>query len=104
VPVGPARLAPLIGVARAKDLIFTGRVVGMEEAASLGLLHRTAPADEAEAIALDLARELATYPPEGLRRLKRMFRELEHTSTRVAYENKLLVEFQRSGAGLPRRS
>ena len=24
VPVGPARLAPLVGVARAKDLVFTG--------------------------------------------------------------------------------
>jgi enoyl-CoA hydratase/carnithine racemase len=103
VPVGPARLAPLIGIARAKDLIFTGRVVGMEEAASLGLLHRTAPAAEAEGVALELAREIAVYPPEGMRRLKQMFRELEHTSTRVAYENGLLVEFQRSGAGLPRR-
>ena len=103
VPVGPARLAPLIGVARAKELIFTGRVVGMEEAASLGLLHRCAAEAEAEGVALALAREIAAYPPEGLRRLKRMFRELEHTSTRVAYENGLLVDFQRDGAGLPRR-
>src|ERR687888_2424874 len=42
VPVGPARLAPLVGVAIAKELIFSGRVVGMEEARALGLLHRTA--------------------------------------------------------------
>src|SRR5213080_1216340 len=32
VPVGPARLAPLVGLARAKELIFTGRAVGMGEA------------------------------------------------------------------------
>jgi enoyl-CoA hydratase/carnithine racemase len=103
VPVGPARLAPLIGVSRAKELVFTGRAVGMEEASALGLLHRTAPAAEAEPVALALAREIAAHPPEGLRRLKRMFRELDDTAARVAYENELLVEFQRSGAGLPRR-
>ena len=102
VPVGPARLVPLVGLATAKELIFTGRVVGMEEAERLGFLHRTAPAAEAEAAALELAREIAAYPPEGLRRLKRMFRELEHTADRVEYENELLVEFQREGAGLPR--
>ena len=103
VPVGPARLTPLVGLSKAKELVFTGRVVGCEEAAALGLLHRTAPAAEADEAALALAREIAQHPPEGLRRLKRMFRELEGGKTRVAYENDLLVEFQREGAGLPRR-
>ena len=103
VPVGPARLAPLVGVSRAKELIFTGRVVGMAEAQALGLLHRTAPAAEAELAALALAGEIAPHPPEGLRRLKRMFRDLGDTAARVAYENELLVDFQREGAGLPRR-
>ena len=101
VPVGPARLALLIGVARAKDLVFTGRVVGMEEAHALGLLTRTAPAALAEAAAVELAAEIATHPPEGLRRLKAMFRDLDGTPARVAHENDLLVAFQREGAGLP---
>jgi enoyl-CoA hydratase len=103
VPVGPARLAPLIGLSRAKELVFTGRVVTMEEAERIGFLHRTAPAAEAEAAALELAREVAAYPAEGLRRLKTMFRELEGAERRVAYENELLMEFQRGGAGLPSR-
>jgi enoyl-CoA hydratase/carnithine racemase len=60
VPVGPARLKPLVGVARAKELIFTGRVVGAEEAAAIGLVHDTVPAEEADAAALRLAR---TSPP-----------------------------------------
>lgn len=101
VPVGPARLAPLIGTSRAKELILTGRPVGMEEAERIGFLHRTARADDAEAIALELARELALGPPEGLRQLKSMFRALEDGERRVAYENDLLVEFQRGGRGLP---
>jgi len=103
VPVGPARLVPLIGMARAKDLVLTGRVVEMEEARALGLLARTAPAEQAEAAALELARSLAGFPPAGMRQLKRMFRELEGTADRVAWENELLVDFQREGAGLPRR-
>jgi hypothetical protein len=36
-----------------------------------------------------------------VRRLKDRFRHLEDTAARVAYENDGLVEFQRSGGGLP---
>jgi enoyl-CoA hydratase/carnithine racemase len=101
VPVGPARLVPLVGLSRAKELIYTGRVVGMEEADALGLLARTAPAAQAEDVALELARDLATRPPAGLRVLKRMFRDFEDTAERVAGENLILDAFQREGAGLP---
>jgi len=101
VPVGPARLAPLVGLSRAKELILTGRVVGMEEADALGLLARTAPQDGAEAEALALAREIAAHPPDGLRRLKGMFRDFEGSEGRVARENEILVRWQAEGAGLP---
>ena len=59
VPVGPARLVPLVGSSRAKELILTGRVIGAEEAAAIGFLHRVAPAGEAEAAALELAEAIA---------------------------------------------
>lgn len=101
VPVGPARLVPLIGLSRAKDLIYTGRVVGAEEAERIGLTHRTAPAGQAEAVAFELARTLAQARPEGLRRLKLMFGELGGGAARVELENDLLNEFQRTGPGLP---
>ncbi len=101
VPVGPARLTPLIGLSRAKELILTGRVVGLEEALSIGLVHRGAPAAEAEGEALALARNLAQRPPDGLRAIKDAFRAHEALPGRVAWENVALEEFQRSGAGLP---
>jgi enoyl-CoA hydratase/carnithine racemase len=103
VPVGPARLVPLVGVAVAKDLILTGRVLGMEEARALGLLQRTAPTERAEAAAIALAAQVAAQPPEGLRRLKALFAELDGSAARVARENDALVDFQRHGAGLPYR-
>jgi enoyl-CoA hydratase/carnithine racemase len=102
VPVGPARLAPLVGLARAKELILTARVLDQAAADALGLLAAAVPADEAEATAIAIAESMAG-PVEGLRMLKRMFRELEGSERRVAYENELLVEFQARGAGLPRR-
>jgi len=101
VPVGPARLVPLVGLGRARELIFTGRVVGADEAEALGLLARRAPAAEAEAAALELAAELAVHPPAGLRQLKQLFRAHEGTEDRVTRENAAIVEFQRAGAGLP---
>jgi enoyl-CoA hydratase/carnithine racemase len=101
VPVGPARLTPLVGVSRAKELILTGRVVGCAEAEAIGLLHRTAPAAGAEAVALELAAQVAAHPVDGVRRLKAMFRELEGTAERVRLENERLEDFQRHGGGLP---
>lgn len=101
VPVGPARLAPLVGVAHAKDLVLTGRTVGMDEAAAMGFLQRTAPAERAEQVALELAGELVRQSGPGLRVLKQMFRDLDGTPARVSYENEHLLRFQRHGAGLP---
>ncbi|HEY8301525.1 MAG TPA: enoyl-CoA hydratase/isomerase family protein [Jatrophihabitans sp.] len=101
VPVGPARLAPLVGVARAKDLVLTGRTVGLDEALALGLVQRTAAAAEAEDVALELATQIAAQHPGGIRTLKRMFRELDDTARRVGYENELLMRFQEHGAGIP---
>lgn len=103
VPVGPARLVPLIGLSRAKELILTGRVVGAEEAERIGLAHRTAAADAAETVAVELALEASQGPPEAMRALKGMFRDLERTPERVAFENELLIAFQRHGKGLPKR-
>jgi enoyl-CoA hydratase/carnithine racemase len=97
VPVGPARLAPLIGVSRAKDWVFTGRVIGADEALTAGFLHDAVRAEAAEQRAIDLAASLG-----DVRQLKQMFRDLEQTAGRVSYENDRLLEFQRSGAGLPR--
>jgi enoyl-CoA hydratase/carnithine racemase len=103
VPVGPARLAPLIGISRAKDLVYTGRVINAAEGLALGLLHRVVPAADAEAAALGLAGGIAAQSADGIRVLKQMFRDLDRSAERVAYENERLLHFQQHGAGIPRR-
>jgi enoyl-CoA hydratase/carnithine racemase len=103
VPVGPARLVPLVGLSSAKELIFTGRTVALSEAVALGLVQRSAATEDAESVALELARSVAAFPPDGLRRLKRLFADLGDTAARGEHEGSGLVEWQRHGAGLPYR-
>lgn len=103
VPVGPARLTQLVGLSRAKELIYTGRPISAEDAAAYGLVHQTVPAHQAEGAALELANHLAQQSADGLRELKEMFREMERTDERISYENERLVQFQRHGTGLPQR-
>ena len=58
---GTQRLPRLIGVSRAKDLIYTGRVVRAEESLRLGLIDRIVEGDVLEA-ALQQARAFAAGP------------------------------------------
>jgi len=67
---GTQRLPRLIGPSRAKDLIFTGRFVGAEEALRIGLVDRVVPGDDVYAEAMALAVRLADGPAYALRAAK----------------------------------
>lgn len=62
---GLERLSRVIGIARASDLLLTGRAVEAPEALALGIVHRVA--DDADAAARALAAELADLPPLAVR-------------------------------------
>jgi enoyl-CoA hydratase/carnithine racemase len=101
VPVGPARLVTLCGLATAKYLLLSSRTVGADEALRLGLVNRVAPAAAAEESALELAAQVASHPPEGVARLKRMLHTWDDVEARSREEGEGQVEWQRTGPGLP---
>jgi len=67
---GTQRLPRLIGPSRAKELIFTGRFVGAEEALRIGLADRVVAPDDVYTEALALAQQLAAGPQLALRAAK----------------------------------
>lgn len=64
---GCYRLARLVGLGRAKDLIFTGRVIGADEALAIGLVEEVVAEGQARARALAVAREIAKQAPLAVR-------------------------------------
>jgi enoyl-CoA hydratase len=103
IPVGPARLVTLCGLATAKYLLLTSRNVGADEALRMGLVHRIAPAAATEEAALQLAAEVAANPPEAVARVKQMLHHWDGVVERSADEGRGQVEWQRSAPGFPGR-
>src|SRR5436190_1086886 len=65
-------LSRVVGLARAKELIFTADVIDATEAARIGLVNRVVPATELMATTRALAEKIAAGPPAVLKMAKHM--------------------------------
>ena len=72
---GTQRLPRLIGPARAKDIVYTGRFVGAAEAQAIGLADRVVPDTDVHAAALELAGQYARGPALALAAAKQAIDE-----------------------------
>ena len=72
---GTQRLARLVGPAKAKDIVFTGRHVGAEEALEIGMVDAVVPDAEVYETAVAMARKFAAGPPLALAAAKRAIDE-----------------------------
>ena len=69
-------LTQYLGIARAKDLVYTARVVPADEALKLGLVMRVVPDDKLDSAARALAVEMADSATYALALAKKMFQSM----------------------------
>lgn len=88
--VGASRLPSIVGAPMAKELIFTARTVGAEEAYRIGLANHVVPKADLERVTLEMAAQIAEHSLPALIASKEVIdvasgwrdaakRELEHT-------------------------
>jgi enoyl-CoA hydratase/carnithine racemase len=86
---GLRKFLDTIGLARTKELFFTGRNVEAERAEEIGLVHEVVPDERLEDAAIELAAEIAANAPISMRGNKSAIETLN--------ENPLLTEQQEAG-------
>jgi 2-oxoglutaroyl-CoA hydrolase len=86
---GTQRLARMVGLGRAKDIVMRGRRVPADQALALGLVGAVVPVDELDAAVASLVEELSSHSPLALAMAKRVLN--------TAYEAPLHVGLELEG-------
>ena len=98
-------LPRIVGYSRAADLIYTSRAVEAEEAYRIGLLDRLVDHDELLERAIELASQMADWPPLALRVSKRVLQHnvecdldtaLRYELTSLSYGNRAVNDRRES--------
>lgn len=79
-------LPAVVGWPRAKELLYTARVVEADEAEKIGLLNKVVPSDRLMDEALAMARQIAKNTPEMVQGIKLLLQEDLGRSWREMYE------------------
>lgn len=81
---GTYRLPRLVGLGRARELVYTGRILSAAEAERIGLVNRVVPDDEVVHSACSLAREIAHNGPLAVRLAKQAMNALARANDQAA--------------------
>lgn len=87
-----ARIMDLVGPARLKELLFTGRLLSADEAAVLGLVNRIVDAETIDAAVREQAAAIAANAPLTIRATKEMVRRIQAARRLQAGEAHDLIE------------
>jgi len=92
---GACRLIQLVGLSKAKELIFFGEPIGAKEALEMGMVDKVVPAQDLDAAALDLAGTLAMKSPGALGLAKRAINTTLEASLKATMEFDLRAQSRR---------
>jgi 2-(1,2-epoxy-1,2-dihydrophenyl)acetyl-CoA isomerase len=93
VDAGGAFLLPrLIGLAKAKELVFFGDDLPAEEAHRIGLVNRVVPADQLQAAAREWAERLATGPTYAIGMSKRLLNRSLDVDMETAFDDEAMAQ------------
>lgn len=87
---GTQRLAKLVGLGRAKDVILAGRTFSGEEAVNIGLAYKAVPQEELINAANDIAKNILAKGPLALRLTKQIINASMSTDTNAGQLLELL--------------
>jgi enoyl-CoA hydratase/carnithine racemase len=76
-----------VGMAKACELIFTSDMIDAETALSIGLVNHVADHDKLLEKADEIARKIASRPPQALRMTKRLIRNAQHSTLEHAMQD-----------------
>lgn len=91
---GTQRLPRLIGKTKAKELIFTGKIMDAKTAEQLGIVNMVVPADKLKEVVNQFASELSSKAPVALKVAKSLINKGSEVSLDVA------VALEREGFGV----
>jgi enoyl-CoA hydratase len=89
---GTQRLPRLVGVGKAKELIFTGDMIDATEALRLGLVNQICPSDELEEMAMSMAKRMTSQSPLVIKWAKKAINISQETSLSVGLGYEALAE------------
>jgi 2-(1,2-epoxy-1,2-dihydrophenyl)acetyl-CoA isomerase len=89
---GSYLLPRLVGIHKAKELFFTGRIFDAKEAEQLGLVNSVVPPEELESTVMNFALELAQKPARALGVAKKAVNESLNLSMEQALDYEMTLQ------------
>ena len=87
-----ARLLDLIGPARVKEMIFTGRLINADEAVAVGLVNRVVDANRLDQAVRDVAAAIAENSPLTIMATKEIVRRIQASRRPNPADGRDLIE------------
>jgi enoyl-CoA hydratase/carnithine racemase len=92
----------VVGIAKAKELLYTGRVVQAIEAEKIGLLNQLVPSSELLSKAIEMAQLISENDPRMVQGIKRLLHENVGRDWRGRYDNEQNARKSRLKSNHPR--